>query len=54
MNKLGFINYSTGWEKGKMFYTFWYAKEKPIDNVKQNVSNDHTVEVLYELFPNGA
>jgi hypothetical protein len=32
-SKKGFINFSTGWEnqftpKEKMFYIFWYEKEK--------------------------
>jgi hypothetical protein len=27
-NKKGFLSFSKGWEKLKMFYTFWYEKEK--------------------------
>jgi hypothetical protein len=27
MGRQGFINFSTGWDKEKMFYTFWYSKK---------------------------
>jgi len=45
-----FINFSTGWEKGKMFYTFWYTTEKQEGLMKHVVTDDKTLEVLHELF----
>jgi mRNA deadenylase 3'-5' endonuclease subunit Ccr4 len=45
INRLGFKNFATGWENGKMFYTFWYVGDQTLSILEQLTTEERDIMV---------
>ncbi len=41
MSRLGFKNFASGWDKNRMFYTFWYVGDQTLSIIEQLCTEEH-------------